>query len=67
MVVQRRRLPLSRVVKTLQSTKVITVSMSPSSRKIHKAQQRLAQDAAFGELLLLRQANGGKKNTAILK
>jgi hypothetical protein len=58
----QRRLPLTRSAKAKpQSTNAVSISMSPISRRIHKAQQRLAQDAAFGELLLLRQSNGGKK------
>jgi hypothetical protein len=34
--------------------------MSPTSKQNLRAQQHLAQDHAFRELLLLRQANGGK-------
>jgi hypothetical protein len=41
--------------------------MSPTSRRILKAQQRLAQDAAFDELLLIRGLNGGKKTHGDIK
>jgi hypothetical protein len=64
----RRRLPLSRKTKTPQSTDaVVPPPMSPTSRRILKAQQRLAQDAAFDELMLLRGLNGGKKTHGDIK
>jgi hypothetical protein len=56
----RRQLPTRRSKKKPQSTNVAP-PLSPNSRRIKKAQQRLAQDAAFKELLGLISANGGKK------
>jgi hypothetical protein len=57
-----RRLPLRRVAKkSLQSTRQAVLPLSPTSKKIKKAQESLAQDAAFNKLLAIRSANGGKK------
>jgi hypothetical protein len=59
-------LPLTQSVKKKpQSTIAVSVSMSPNSRRIFKAQKRLVQDAAFVEMLFLRQANCGKNLMAI--
>jgi hypothetical protein len=58
----RRRLPFTRLAKQKrQSNVIVATPMSPTSKQILKAQQHLAQDHAFRELLLLRQANGEKK------
>ena len=41
--------------------------MSPNSQRIKKAQQRLAQDAAFNELMMMHAANCGKKRYGDIK
>jgi hypothetical protein len=56
-----------RAKKTPQSTDAVVPPMSPTSRRILKAQQQLAQDAAFDELLLIRASNGGKKTHGDIK
>jgi hypothetical protein len=52
----RRQLPRKRS-HTLQSTVHV---LSPKSKRIRKAQESVAQDAAFEELISMRTANGGR-------
>jgi hypothetical protein len=68
MKLSNRHLPITRAAgkQKLQSTVVPCVS-SPKSRKIKKDQDRVAQDAAFKELLLVRSSNGGQKKYGDIK
>jgi hypothetical protein len=59
-----RRLPFTRGSSRRQSATPVapepTPVVCPELKKIKKAQERVAQKAAFDELLVLRSANGGK-------
>jgi hypothetical protein len=56
-----RKLPLTRSARQNLRAIVVAPILSPNSKKIKKAQESVAQEAAFDELLLLRSANGGRK------
>jgi hypothetical protein len=62
MKLSQRHLPITRASGriTLQPT-VAYCPISPTSKRIKKDQDKVAQDAAFTELLTIRSANGGKK------
>jgi hypothetical protein len=59
-----RKIPL-RLAKKTQITNDAPALSSPNSWRIKKAQQRIVQDAAFNELLLLQLENSGNENTEI--